>query len=354
MNTLLKIANSTPAKWAYGAFVLILTIYAGFFYERRPDLVFEIISNSNVLDVRESLSKLAIIYDGRSLKAQNQNLYLLTVRIANRGTADILKNHFDDSEPLGFQISTGAILEPPSIVADEYLKRNTKALVKDARTVTFSPVILNSGDYFDVKTLLLVTGTEPPLVLPLGKIAGVRAIRVTELFRDSTNRRYIDEAFGGRMLVQLGRLGGYLVASLILLIVLGFAIGLPATAISATLQKKRRLKLASKYREAANRNLSTKEEYLLDRYVEGSWAYDVFAGIVTGKQPHRLVMTTGDEQFKGALNSSFEDAYKNLESAGLITRDGPQISVNPDSEAQARELVNFIESSMGEKNPRPS
>jgi hypothetical protein len=35
----------------------------------------EAISNSGVLDIRESLTKLAIIYDGTDLKKANQNLH---------------------------------------------------------------------------------------------------------------------------------------------------------------------------------------------------------------------------------------------------------------------------------------
>jgi hypothetical protein len=146
--------TSRPVKIFSTVFVALLGIYGTFIYDKKPQVFFELTSNATVLDVREPLSKLTVIYDGTNLKEQNQSLYLLNIRVSNKGSADILKSSFDDGEPLGFKINSGTILEPPKIFGDEYLRNNLRPKIAGGSTVTFSPVILNAGDAFEVKTLL--------------------------------------------------------------------------------------------------------------------------------------------------------------------------------------------------------
>src|SRR5690348_506807 len=126
MIALWKFITSRPVKMSATVIVALLGIYGTFFYERKPNLLFEVVSNASVIDVKETLSKLVITYDGTNLKQQDQNLFLTTIRIANRGSSDIVITSFDSSAPLGYGIKSGTILESPTIIADEYLKNNVR------------------------------------------------------------------------------------------------------------------------------------------------------------------------------------------------------------------------------------
>ena len=147
--------------------------------------------------MRERVGKLAIIYDGTDLKEANQSLHLLVLRISNQGNADITKAQFDDLAPLGFRVTTGKIVETPTVVGEEYLRTNLKPTIRSDDTVLFSPVILNAGETFEVRLLLLVSGNQTPSVVALGKVAGIHSIPVIEALRPSGQRDYLQEAFGG-------------------------------------------------------------------------------------------------------------------------------------------------------------
>lgn len=52
----------------------LVTIYAFFFHERKSSLQYELITDTNVLDIRADISKLEILYDKTNLKEKNENL----------------------------------------------------------------------------------------------------------------------------------------------------------------------------------------------------------------------------------------------------------------------------------------
>jgi hypothetical protein len=83
-------------------------IYTEFIRERRPELRFERVSNTSVLDVRERLGNLEILYDGEDIQKAQKSLRVAVLRIVNDGSEDIHKNDFDDKAPLRFSVSDGA------------------------------------------------------------------------------------------------------------------------------------------------------------------------------------------------------------------------------------------------------
>jgi hypothetical protein len=317
--------TSGPIKLLASVIVAVLGLYGAFGFERKPELILEVLANSSVLDVKEALSKLVVIYAGNNLKEQNQTLYLITVKISNSGNADIIKANFDDADPLGFRISTGTILEAPTIISEDYLKDNLKPVVRNQNIVVFAPVILNSGDSFYAKTLLLVKNGETPQITAVGKIAGIKAIRVSEPYREETDKSYFSQAFKAPWQIQMGRLAGYFLGTLVSLIVI---IG-SANMLYNFLEKQRRKVKIKEYRTSLGRNMTLQEEYIAKNYVEGNVIFDMFRLVAVGKI--------------SPLEISFTDEpLKELGSAGIILRDGPQVTLNPDVERQMKDFLSFI------------
>lgn len=331
-----KFLTASATRWIVGALVTLLTIYGTFFFERKPDLAFEIVSSSNVLDIRESITKLSIAYSGTDLRATNQNLHLLVLRIVNTGATDILKASFDDEAPLGFEVNIGKIVEGPSVIADNYLKDHLHTTVHGDRTVTFAPVILNAGESFQVRTLLLVPENQILTVTPVGKIAGVRAIHVVPSTAEPGRLTYVQEVFGGRLLVQVGRLVGYFFGFVLAAVTIGLVIGVPTSMISDRVAKARRVRRVQQYRDAINRRLSLKEEFLATQYINNSAGYRYLLGIV------RPTVFDQPSPMAQEMQRSVNAVYDELESNGLIVRDGPQVDVNPDFSTHARDFVNFV------------
>src|ERR1700759_2353196 len=108
-------------SWSFMGFMLALlfgsiSIYLGFIKQNSPDLTYELISNDNVLDVKESVGSLDILYKGKSLSKSEQSLRIMTLRVLNKGDQAILPNYYDPDDPIGFRMQKGAIVDEPRIL----------------------------------------------------------------------------------------------------------------------------------------------------------------------------------------------------------------------------------------------
>lgn len=109
-----------------------VTIFA-FLQEKKVEIRYEIVSNTNVLDFNAEIGKLEVIYDSTNLKKSQENLRIYTVKIINNGNQNLLKEFYDENDPLGLQLSSGKIIEQPEVIqsSNDYLKRNVKIQVSN-------------------------------------------------------------------------------------------------------------------------------------------------------------------------------------------------------------------------------
>src|SRR5262249_33173882 len=123
-NRLSTVLNSP--SWGFwvsliGSLIGLLGLYAAF-HEKQASLRFEITGESNVLDIRQSLPDLQVSFQGEDIQRQNLNLRIITLRITNDGEVDILQPSYDQTEPWGFQLTGGRIIElRPVFSQSQYL-----------------------------------------------------------------------------------------------------------------------------------------------------------------------------------------------------------------------------------------
>ena len=247
-----------------------LAIYSEFFKDRKPDLRFEVVSNTSVLDVREELGKLEIFYDGLDIKKSKQSLRVVVVRVVNSGETGILMSHYDEREPLGFTFSTGKLLRVELLEASSrYLMSNLRVSLADSLLGVFEPVILESKEYFMFKALILHAQGWTPILSPYGKIAGIRAINVTEQSSTESERSYWYLVFAGGVWVQAARLISYFFGFIGLslgLILLLFAVIFPIVFVSEKFTRKKRTKHVKHFRRVTDIELQDKDEFLFSVY----------------------------------------------------------------------------------------
>src|SRR5439155_18452666 len=91
-----------------GTFVAVIfgiaSLSVPFWYERKPQLKYEILSHWPVYSVREEVPDLDITFKGESIEKQRQTLSIITMRISNPGSAPITSNSFDSRDLPGFQV----------------------------------------------------------------------------------------------------------------------------------------------------------------------------------------------------------------------------------------------------------
>ena len=260
--------NTIDKRWSLLGVILAvlfggLTVYSEFVKDRKPELRFEVVSNTSVLDVREELGKLEIFYDGLDIKKSKQSLRVVVVRVVNPSETDILMGHYDKRVPLGFTVSNGELLRVELLEAsNQYLMSNLRVSSTDSLRGVFEPVILESKEFFTFKALILHAQGTSPTLSPQGKIAGIRTINLTEQSGTESEKSYWHLVFAGGFWVQAARLISYFFGLILLL----FAVISPVVFISGKLTRRKRTKHVKHFRKVTDIELRDKDEFLFSEY----------------------------------------------------------------------------------------
>ena len=213
----------TPSKLIRTVIIIVglvgslITVYAFLFPESRNALQYDIVADTSVLDIRADVGNLEILYGKSNLKENKENLRIISVRVVNTGNVNIIKNFYDDEDLLGIRITDGKIIETPELLqcSNEYLRRNLKIALPSPDSIRFSKVIMEPNEYFTIKLLVLHKINLSPRIVPIGKIAGVKSIKVVNVIESKATRPFFTEVFSGGSLVQVVRLFLYSLAALI-------------------------------------------------------------------------------------------------------------------------------------------
>lgn len=257
-------------SWSFLGFLLAVilggvTIYTEFIKKNSPDLNFEIVSNANVLDVHESIGSLDISYKGSSLNRSNQSLRILVLRVVNSGDQAILPSFYDPDDPVGFRVFRGQIVEKPRLLeaGSPYVRDHLLIYQTKPGAVLFSKIILEPGEFFVVKLLLLCNNTEEPTIFPVGKVAGIKRISLKHLDKVERGRSLPAAIFAGSFWVQIIRAIAYPIALLLSLI--------PAIVIAALLTEKvstkRRRDATKAFKLYAAPRLNEADEFFFDSFI---------------------------------------------------------------------------------------
>ena len=174
-------------------------------------LKYEIISDVSVLDLNTDISNLKIFYKEIDLIDSKKEIRLISLKISNTGTKDVLKEYYDDNDPLGFIVQNGVLVENPILIlaSNDYLTDNVKILSNSNNIVTFPKILIDSNDFFIIKILVLHDIDKRPLVVPKGKISGQKVIEVFTTESISEPVSLTHQTFYGNTIIQFFRVFTY-------------------------------------------------------------------------------------------------------------------------------------------------
>ncbi|MCX5758541.1 MAG: hypothetical protein NTU83_08560, partial [Candidatus Hydrogenedentes bacterium] len=165
-------------SWSFTGFIVgvcavALAVYLGFFHEKSSQFKMEVISNLPVLDVKEEVSNLKILYNDRDIRQSHESLSVVNIKVRNSGNKSISILDYDQKHPVGLSVVNGKVLEKPSIVRPTtgYLSMLDVKLSEE-KDITFEPFILNPSEEFQLKLLVLHPQREDLKIDSLGAIAG--------------------------------------------------------------------------------------------------------------------------------------------------------------------------------------
>ena len=335
-------------SWSFFSFMLAIvfgsiTVYIEFFKENKPDLNFIITANTSVLDIREKLGSLDVLYHGESLSKNKNDLRLITFEVVNQGDTPILSNFYDKNDPVGFSVVDGKIADEPILIkaSNKYLERKLQIIKESDNSVLFSNVILEPKEFFKIKLLVLHELSKNPTITPFGKIAGVNKIDIFSDYSSSSKESFISKTFGGNIYTTLARLFAYgfvFIFILVDIIIMG-------EKLSDAKEKRRKNKLVEIFKEYKSDKISEKDSYFFDYYLINS------PGII--KRMHNLLSnqeklneyakekpTVRDEKRLNYYSVDDDSLFAELLSEGFIDIDNENNTVTVD-QARYTVLTNF-------------
>ena len=242
-------------------------VYADFFKEEKPKLIFDVLSNTQILDLKEDVSELQIHYKNQDLKKSKKTLVLLTVRISNKGNAPIKEADYFSKTPFGFKIDGGRIAEPPTLInaSRKFFSSNISLKTDSLNNVFIDKIPIDYGEYFTIKILTISNNDKLPRISPFGEISGLKGeIDVLNSYKSETDEEisFWDKLTNGSFGIHFARFFYYIFC----IALVGIFIGVPSTKISEYFENKKQEKTISKYKKAVKVKLTDFSEIIFTIY----------------------------------------------------------------------------------------
>lgn len=256
--------------WSFLGFVLAvffgcLTIYNEFLKVRDPQLVVEVLGNANVLDLRENLPELKILYGDVDIRSVGKDLSVIVFRLRNVGGAPILVGSYDANAPLRVGLSNGEFLKfELTDATSDYLMSAATAQKISTSAIQLPTVILEPGESYTIKALAIHESRVAPTLKASGKIAGMRDIQVVKLEPEKDNETFFSKVFSGSLGVQFVRAHLYF----IVVIIVWASIISSFVGISSAIVTRGRRKAVSQFRKHVNEKVPSDFEGIFDTYID--------------------------------------------------------------------------------------
>lgn len=338
----------------FGLIGTIVTIYA-FLQEKKVDIRYEILSDTNVLDFNADVNKLNVIYDSTNLRQTKENLRIYTIKIINNGEKTLTKNFYDKNDPIGVKIIDGKIIEKPQIIesSDNYIKRNLRVINYEKDHFNFNDIIIEKGENFVVKFLVLhKTGTLPK-VISIGKIAEQKTILVVNAIDVVNKEPFLEKVYFGNMWIQLLRLLSYFIVCVVIIIIIFYT----SQKIDDYISKKGRIKLLKEFKN--------KDEYTYTKIDDAIFQRYIIDDYFLIREMHNLLK---DEENLNASYNKSKDGLKNKEykridhnkriinysenfnqinemiNDGIVFKEGEKLTINQPMKDTIDKFIEFLKS----------
>lgn len=351
--------NNLDKKYAFGLLTGLvfglLSVYTDFFRSTSPQIQFDILSNTTVVDIKENIGKIDILYDSTSILSKKQTLSLITLKIANNGNSDVTKNYYDNRFPLGFKIDNGVILEKPTLIqsSNNYIKESIGLTLtsKNQNIVSFTDFIFEKDDYFVLKILVLHNVNEHPEIVPKGKVAGVKKISISKSYLSKETKTFWQRVFDGSVLIHITRFFTYIFSFGLFAIL----IVLPISLIGNTISTKKRKGKLREFKIHLRREFSDSEKFIADFFINnGIDALKLFKIIASQYRKYRRIFEVINPTFEPRLiinhreqrrpyEMAVMELIKALKEKQYVLVDDGKLIFKDNLDSFINQLISFIE-----------
>lgn len=299
--------------WSFLGFILAaifggITIYTEFIRDNNPEIKTEIIANASILDIKEDIQDLQVIYQDENIKKSQKNLSSILIKLSNTGRNPILSSYYDDSSPFGLQIFNCEIIKAEIVSAsNDYLinklKEKGDKIIGDK--FIFPPIIFESDDFVTLKFLLMHPQNQEVKASPVGKVASTKFLKVLETFQQNGKESFWQQVISGSILVHLTRIPVYFIIFIFSIIILF----LPPLLIASSIQKRNRKKTVHGYKNLTKLEINEGYEKIFNYYVLSGLGSLTRARKLLNKEEEipELIAEYQKLEKEGKLTEYFED-----------------------------------------------
>ncbi|PRB46424.1 hypothetical protein CQ009_05150 [Pseudomonas sp. MYb2] len=228
--------------WSFLGFILAilfggLTLYNEFIKVRDPQLTVEVLSSANVLDLKENVPELNILYGDVNIKSVAKDLSVITIKVKNIGGVSVLGNNYDSISPFVIILSAGELLKIETIGAsNNYLEQFALGTKASESSILMPKVMIEPGESYNLKLLVIHDARSTPKISTGGKVGGMLTIPVTSTELEGQTNSFFAKAFSGSPTIQATRSLIYFFFFIALIL----AIALPIAGLLSIVEKARR------------------------------------------------------------------------------------------------------------------
>lgn len=335
-------------RWAWSFFGFLLAIifggiavYTSFLQDKNPRLEFIVEAKTPVLDLKEDIKNLDILYKGINIKKQDKNLSVITLSVLNNSDVNILKGYYDDISPIKIVVENADIVDKPQVIttSNQYLKENVKVELDSTGCIYLPKLIIEGQESYSISLLLLHKNGIEPKILAHGKIAGQKnGIQVKSNYQQQSELNFWDKLLFGNIWIHLARFLGYLLS----FVILAMAIAIPTALISESISENRKKKRVKNYKSKKGIENSPETDAVFDLYLDNSLDVLVRCQKLLANETRLRVMLRSierrDKRERNLSAHSVEKRERDYEEEMVHTSDGfIRHRTNP-NEYAAREL----------------
>lgn len=300
MNIIERIAAiDKKFAWSFFGFVLAilfggLTLYNEFIKVREPQLTVEILSSSNVLDLKENVPELNILYGEVNIKSVAKDLSVITIKVKNIGGVSVLGNNYDPISPFTIKLSAGELLKIETIAAsNDYLKNFALGIKASELSVLMPKVIIEPGESYTLKLLVIHDARSAPKISTEGKVGGMLKIPVTSIELGENTNSFFARAFSGTPAIQATRSFVYFFCFIAFIL----AIALPTAGLFSFAEKVRRKRNVRLFKAYNNNKTPQELEIIFECYIiNGIESLEMIASTLNNSRELDTALKAGESK----------------------------------------------------------
>lgn len=176
----------TGSAWSFIGVVLAAAFFYWQEYRNPFDLRVELVDEFNLVEVKEKINDLSILYQEEDILKSKKEIRVIRVSVSNKGDT-ILQSYYDQLEPFGLRFFKSKILNAEVTSSNSEDLRNklisnySQNATIDHDDLNFSKVIFDKNDFAIIKITLLQASEDELNISVLGKLANIKKLKITRV-----------------------------------------------------------------------------------------------------------------------------------------------------------------------------